>query len=99
MQKEPAMLKTISIAIAAAAMFTPALAETLVHEGKTYTYTVEQRGNLRLISGEDSDHRPFTLRVSKNWVNGTVDGSPVSFATRDVIRLKPEVTVTEVAAR
>ena len=93
------MLKTISIAIAAAAMITPALAETLVHEGKTYTYSVEQRGNIRLISGEDSDHRAFKLRASTRWVDGTVDGSPVSFSTRDVIRLKPEVTVTEVAAR
>jgi hypothetical protein len=93
------MLKTISIAIAAAAMITPALAETLVHNGKTYTYSVEQRGNIRLISGEDSDHRAFKLRVSNRWVDGTVDGSPVSFSTRDVIRLKPEVTVTEVAAR
>lgn len=93
------MLKTISIAIAAAAMITPALAETFVHNGKTYTYSVEQRGTARIIKGEDSDHRAFSLRASKNWVDGTVDGSPVSFSIRDVIRLKPEVTVTEVAAR
>ncbi len=93
------MLKTISILIAAAALATPALAETMTHEGITYVYSVEQRGNVRVISGEDSDHRVFTLRVSRNWVDGTVNGSPVSFSTRDVIRLKPEVTVTEVAAR
>lgn len=93
------MLKTLSILIAAAAITTPALAETMVHKGKTYTYSVEQRGNLRLISGEDSEHRPFSLRVSNRWVDGTVDGSPVSFSTRDVMRQKLQVTLTEVAAR
>ena len=92
-------MKTISILIAAAALATPALAETVTYEGITYVYSVEQRGNVRMISGEDSDHRVFTLRVSRNWVDGTVNGSPVSFSTRDVARLKPEVTVTEVAAR
>jgi hypothetical protein len=93
------MLKTLSILIAAASITTPALAETFVHKGTTYTYSVEQHGAVRLISGQDSDKRRFTLRVSKNWVDGTVDGNPVSFSTRDVIRLKPEVTVTQVAAR
>ncbi len=93
------MLKTISILIAAAAIVTPALADTLVHKGKTYTYSVEKRGNVRVISGEDSDHRVFNLHVSRNWVDGTVDGRLVSFSTRDVVHLKPEVTVTEVATR
>jgi hypothetical protein len=93
------MLKSISILVAAVAITTPALAESFVHQGITYSYSVEQRGNLRVISGEDSQHRAYTLRVSKNWVDGTVDGSPVSFSIRDVVRLKPEVTVTEVAAR
>jgi hypothetical protein len=98
------MLKTLSILIAApialAATAAPALAETLTHDGITYVYSVEQRGKMRIITGEDTTHhRHFTLRASPTWVDGTVDGSPVSFSTRDVIRLKPEVTVTEVAAR
>jgi hypothetical protein len=93
------MLKSISILVAAVAITTPALAESFVHQGIIYVYSVEQRDNLRVISGEDSQHRAYTLRVSKNWVDGTVDGSPVSFSIRDVVRLKPEVSVTEVAAR
>jgi hypothetical protein len=94
------MLKTISILIAAAAFATPALAETLVHDGVTYVYAVEQRGNVKIIKGEDATtRRPFTLRVRSGWVEGVVDGSPVSFSTRDVVRLKRAVVSTEVAAR
>jgi hypothetical protein len=94
------MLKTLSILIAAASVTVPALAETMTHDGITYVYSVEQRGNVRLITGEDTtNHRRFSLRASRNWVDGTVDGTAVSFSTRDVVRLKPEVSVTEVAAR
>lgn len=94
------MLKTMSILIAAVAISTPAIAETFVHEGTTYVYSVEQRGNVQILKGEDTkSRRPFTLRVSRNWVDGDVDGSPVSFSKRAVIRLKPTVTITEVAAR
>ena len=94
------MLKTISILIAAAAITTPALAETFVHEGVTYVYSIEQRGNMQILTGENSKTRqPFTLRVSRNWVDGEVGGSPVSFSKRDVIRLKPTVSASEIAAR
>jgi hypothetical protein len=94
------MLKTLSILIAAAAVITPALAETVTHQGVTYVYSVEQRGKMRLITGEDTtNHKPFTLRVSKRWVDGVVDGSPVSFSTRDVVRIKPTVVSSEIAAR
>jgi hypothetical protein len=94
------MLKTLSIALAAAAFATPALAETFVHDGTTYIYSVEQRGNLQLISGEDSEsHKPFTLTVKNGWVEGVVDGRSVSFSTRDVVRLKRKNGATEVAAR
>jgi hypothetical protein len=94
------MLKTISILIAAAAFTAPACAETITHDGITYVYSVEQRGNMRLITGEDTTtHRPFTLRVSKRWVDGDVNGRPVSFSTRDVVRTKPTVASSEIAAR
>jgi hypothetical protein len=94
------MLKSISILIAAAAVSTPAVAETFVHKGSTYIYTVEQRGNLKILKGEVAESRkPFILRVSRNWVDGEVDGSPVSFSKRSVIRFKPTVTTTEIAAR
>jgi hypothetical protein len=98
------MLKTLSILIAApvalAAISPPALAETFTHKGTTYVYSVEQRGNLQIIKGLDTKtKRPFTLRVSNNWVDGEVDGSPVSFSKRDVVRLTPTVSTTEIAAR
>jgi hypothetical protein len=94
------MLKTISMLIAAAVITTPAVAETFVHEGSTYVYTVEERGNLTILRGEVAESRqPFTLRVSRTWVDGEVDGSPVSFSKRSVTRLKPTVTTTEIAAR
>jgi hypothetical protein len=94
------MLKSISILIAATAIATPAIAETFVHDGKTYVYSVEDRGTLKILKGEVAESRkPFTLRVSRNWVDGDVDGSPVSFSKRSVIRLKPTVTTTEIAAR
>jgi hypothetical protein len=94
------MLKSISILIAAAVNTAPALAETFVHDGSTYVYTVEQRGNFQILKGEVTEsHKPFTLRVSRTWVDGEVDGSPVSFSKRAVVRLKPTVTTTEIAAR
>jgi hypothetical protein len=94
------MLKTLSILIAATAIATPAFAETFVHEGTTYSYSVEERGAVKLITGEDiTSHKPFTLTVKNGWVYGYVDGNPVSFSTRDVIRVKGQPTSTEVAAR
>ena len=96
------MMKTISFLAAAtsAALVTPALADTFVDRGVTYVYAVEQRGNVRVITGEDATHhQPFILRVAHGWVEGTVDGQPVSFSTRDVVHVRPEVIVNEVAAR
>ena len=94
------MLKTLSILLAASTVTTHALDETFIHDGSTYVYSVEERGDLRILKGEVVESRkPFTLRVSRNWVDGEVDGSPVSFSKRDVVRLKPTVTIAEIAAR
>lgn len=94
------MLKTFSMLIAVSTIATPAFAETFVHNGSTYVYSVEERGNIRILKGEVAESRkPFTLRVSRNWVDGEVDGSPVSFSKREVVRLKPTVTIAEIAAR
>jgi hypothetical protein len=94
------MMKTLSIMIAASALTTPALAETFVHDGSTYVYSVVERGNVKILKGEVAESRKaFTLRVSRNWVDGEVDGSPVSFSKREVVRLKPVMTPTEIAAR
>ena len=94
------MLKTLSILICASAIATPALAETFVHEGTTYIYSVEQKRGAQVIKGVDATtNRPFEFRVRKGWVSGTVNGYPVSFSQRSVIRIKSPKTVVEIAAR
>lgn len=93
------MLKTLSIATAAFALMTPALAETVTHEGVTYTYTVDNSSAAQLITGTDSRGGEFSLRVKNGWVEGVVNGRSVSFSTRDVVRTKPTAIATEVATR
>lgn len=94
------MLKSFTILLAAVAATSPALAETFTYQGKTYAYTIEQRGHVRILTGADvTSDVPFVLNVSRNWVEGTVDGQPVSFSTHSVKPLTRNVTVTEVAAK
>ena len=55
------------------------------HEGATYSYTVTQVGDTRVISGvEERTGKPFTLRVGAHRVRGTVGSQQVSFALREV---------------
>lgn len=55
------------------------------HEGATYSYTVTQVGDTRVISGvEERTGKPFTLRVGQHRVRGTVGSQQVSFTLRDV---------------
>jgi hypothetical protein len=94
------MLKTLALTLALATVAAPALAETFTHEGVTYEYTVAQKGNVRIITGKDTiSGRPFELTVRNGWVDGHVDGAPVSFSKREVVRLRPTVVSTEIAAR
>ncbi len=94
------MLKTLSILISATALATPAFADTVTHEGVTYIYSVKDRGNVTLITGEDAtNHQPFSLRVTRNWVDGVVNGKSVSFSKRDVVQLTPAIIPSEIAAR
>ncbi len=61
------------------------------HEGKTYSYTVKQVGDTRVISGvEERTGKPFTLRVGQRRVRGTVGSQQVNFALRDVEQFKTE---------
>ena len=61
------------------------------HEGSTYSYTVTQVGDTRVINGvEERTGKPFTLRVGQHRVRGTVGSQQVSFALRDVQPLKIE---------
>jgi hypothetical protein len=94
------MLKTLALTLAIATVATPALAETFEHAGTTYEFSVAQKGKSRVITGKDLKYgRPFELTVRNGWVDGNVDGSPVSFSTRDLIRVRPTVTTSEIAAR
>jgi hypothetical protein len=61
------------------------------HEGSTYSYSVTQVGDTRVISGvEERTGKPFMLRVGQHRVRGTVGSQQVSFALRDVEPLKIE---------
>jgi hypothetical protein len=61
------------------------------HEGSTYSYTVKQVGDTRVISGvEERTGKPFTLRVGQHRVRGTVGSQQVRFTLRDVEPLKIE---------
>ena len=61
------------------------------HEGATYSYTVKQVGDTRVISGvEERTGKPFTLRVGSHRVRGIVGSQQVSFTLRDVEPLKSE---------
>ena len=63
------------------------------HEGSTYSYTVTQVGDTRVISGiEERTGKPFTLRVGQHRVRGTVGSQQVSFPLREVEPLKSEAT-------
>lgn len=65
------------------------------HEGATYTYTVTQNGDTRVITGvEERTGKPFTLRVGTHRVRGTVGSQQVSFPLREVEPLvKPAATL------
>jgi hypothetical protein len=55
------------------------------HKGSTYSYTVTQVGDVRVISGiEERTGKPFTLRVGQHRVRGTVGSQQVSFPLRNV---------------
>lgn len=63
------------------------------HKGSTYSYTVTQVGDLRVISGvEERTGKPFLLRVGTHRVRGTVGSQQVSFPLRDVEPLTKPAT-------
>jgi hypothetical protein len=76
-----ATVATVLIAGAA----TAAPTESFTHEGVTYAYSVRDKGKMRIIEGFDqTNRRSFRFRVSDRWVDGTVDGNPVSFPLSEV---------------
>lgn len=84
------MKKIILSALAVFAVY-PAVANAeapenrFEHEGKTYSYTVKDFGDYRVISGvEEGSRKPFRLRVGESRVRGTIGSQSVNFPLRDV---------------
>jgi hypothetical protein len=102
-----AMNRFFSIAAATALLSLPTIASaeksapiTITHDGHSYSYTVEYKGDSRIIRGaEVASGEPFTLYVGKVWVGGTVNGQAVSFPLSSVKPLKGVVTVETLASR
>ena len=90
------LIKLLPVALAATAI-SPAFASepvTFERDGVSYTYTVEQVGNRRIIEGEATPGEPFRLVVSGNWVTGEANGIPVSFR----VKSKPAEATTDLAS-
>lgn len=84
-------MRTLLIATAAAAVAAsaPAAAETrFEHDGYTYVYKAEAKGDRQIVSGHRfPGNAPFRLVVRGDKVSGTSNGVPVSFRTAQVERL------------
>jgi hypothetical protein len=86
------MFKTVSIFAAAMISVAPALAETAPsnpvtfrHGGNTYTYTIIQKSNYRVIEGMVVNTRtPFSLNVGPKNVWGSYNGSDIGFPLTSV---------------
>ncbi len=101
------MTKVFVNIVAVALVLVPAIAHaetsapvSFTHAGVLYTYTVEQTGEHKVLRGHAGASRePFVLNVGNNWVDGTVDGSTVSFSLKSVKHMRGIVRVEQMAAR
>ncbi len=77
------MSKLVLSALAAAAIATPALAETplaFTWEGHKIVGTVDQVGETQVIKGRDlTTGRDFELHVKNGYVHGDIGGQLVSY--------------------
>jgi hypothetical protein len=92
------MLKSAIFATAAFALAaSPAIAKapqaettTFVHDGQTYVYTVEHKGDYRILRGtNNTTGQKFELRVSGQSVKGAFGGADVSFSVNSVRKNAP----------
>lgn len=89
----------LALVPATAALAEPSAPISFDHQGYSYTYTVDQKADTRIIRGVVTNTgKPFTLYVAKSRVSGFVDGQPVSFPLSAVKPLHGTVDVT-VASR
>jgi hypothetical protein len=74
--------------------------QTLTHDGITYVYSVTDKGTARIIEGVDqTNNRPFRLRVAHGRVEGVVGRDAVSFGLNEVKPVTSAAAPTKVAAR
>jgi hypothetical protein len=72
-------------ALAPSVVVAEAAPQRFTHDGKSYSYTVENRGDYRLIRGvEENSRKPFVLRVGESRVRGTMGSNNVNFPLKDV---------------
>ena len=70
---------------------------TFTYKNTTYTYSVEQKRNFRIIRGHtDRGDKYFVFRVTPTMVTGQFDQNPVSF---EISEVRPNLLITEVASR
>ena len=85
------MKKIILSIVALVAFATPAIANAeaapkrFEHDGKAYSYTVQNYGDYRVINGmEEKSGKTFRLRVGESRVRGVIGVRPVNFPLRSV---------------
>lgn len=80
---------SVFAAVAVISIAAPAVAETaetssFEHEGFTYVYKVEQKGNAQIITGKRyPGGARFSLRLRDGKVNGVSNGVAVNFDQSD----------------
>lgn len=73
-----------ALSFAVPALAEPAATSGFKHDGYTYVYTVEQKGDMQLISGHSyPGGAPFSLVVRGDRVSGSSNGVAVSFNVED----------------
>ena len=92
------MLKSFALIAAVSLSTTPVLAleeapKTMqfVHEGVDYDYKVQENADgSRTLKGTANGGRDsFVLHVKGKRVSGTMNGQPVSFSTKSLVKITP----------
>jgi hypothetical protein len=93
MMKTILSILTLFAAVPAIAHAEEPATQRFEHKGSSYSYTVTQIGDIRVIRGvEERTGKPFTLRVGARRVHGAVGSQQVSFPLRDVEPLAKSAT-------
>lgn len=93
-----AFFKTLALAVSLAPVAAAAERSTFTRDGTTYTYSVTQVRNARIIEGTGTDGNRYRLVVANGWVTGTSGAMSVRFRVRDVATTARSTTA-ETASR